>query len=204
MQIGSPPQVRGKHGERRYDKKRKRITPAGAGKTAVASNAVTVNQDHPRRCGENVTSLQRKKKMKGSPPQVRGKQRGVQCGRAVSGITPAGAGKTPLSSCSRPRFEDHPRRCGENRLNLIMAKVTKGSPPQVRGKHSASAFRAICLRITPAGAGKTSPAPRAWYWTRDHPRRCGENHVVCNRVNVQLGSPPQVRGKPRRLSPCSP
>ena len=51
-------------------------------------------------------------------------------------ITPADAGKTTLDIIGRMLYKDHPRRCGEN-LHIPAATVKeKGSPPQVRGKHT--------------------------------------------------------------------
>ena len=55
---------------------------------------ITSLQDHPRRCGENPLTQARRVVCIGSPPQVRGKLRSHKTQRAVSGITPAGAGKT--------------------------------------------------------------------------------------------------------------
>ena len=52
---GSPPQVRGKLFDFVPIKIKLRITPAGAGKTKATLNERFVNQDHPRRCGENLT-----------------------------------------------------------------------------------------------------------------------------------------------------
>ena len=50
-------------------------------------------------------------------------------------------------------------------------------------------------RITPAGAGKTTYSANYQCASKDHPRRCGENHCS-NRIDRQdNGSPPQVRGK---------
>ena len=71
-----------------------------------------------------------------------------------------------------------------------------GSPPQVRGKLDTGFDELIRKGITPAGAGKTlSPNPDVWIcW--DHPRRCGENARSVQLPNDELGSPPQVRGKP--------
>ena len=72
-----------------------------------------------------------------------------------------------------------------------------GSPPQVRGKPASAIAVIICVRITPAGAGKTSliksPCKSGW----DHPRRCGENFLLEPFRRINLGSPPQVRGKPK-------
>ena len=72
----------------------------------------------------------------GSPPQVRGKLR-------------------PTLQESVPK-RDHPRRCGENAVTLPAEISWMGSPPQVRGKPSDCLKTLPGLRITPAGAGKTS------------------------------------------------
>ena len=53
------------------------------------------------------------------------------------------------------------------------------------------------MRITPAGAGKTNRWTKLHKETVDHPRRCGENLLPLLRLWSPLGSPPQVRGKPR-------
>ena len=50
---GSPPQVRGKLICVMPCSTVDRITPAGAGKTTVNNLRQRVNEDHPRRCGEN-------------------------------------------------------------------------------------------------------------------------------------------------------
>ena len=74
--------------------------------------------------------------------------------------------------------------------------IIEGSPPQVRGKLVDIVVWVVGLRITPAGAGKTSRVCfRAWVlW--DHPRRCGENGKPKTHNPRTKGSPPQVRGKP--------
>ena len=50
----------------------------------------------------------------GSPPRVRGKLSPLRVSAADEGITPAGAGKTLIAEPEAPKFEDHPRGCGEN------------------------------------------------------------------------------------------
>ena len=52
--AGSPPQVRGKLSQVLQGIGEVRITPAGAGKTAIVADVSARCQDHPRRCGENV------------------------------------------------------------------------------------------------------------------------------------------------------
>ena len=135
---------------------RSRITPAGAGKTTVNNLRQRVNEDHPRRCGENFSSCGGVASIIGSPPQVRGKHE--PCGNKAkrAGITPAGAGKTSSSHITCPRYSDHPRRCGENVYILWNNGFRLGSPPQVRGKRIQIISTYGVSRITPAGAGKTS------------------------------------------------
>ncbi len=53
--IGSPPQVRGKHIANAELYNPNRITPAGAGKTPFTLTSIIRSQDHPRRCGENLS-----------------------------------------------------------------------------------------------------------------------------------------------------
>ena len=72
--IGSPPQVRGKLLYISENVQPYRITPAGAGKTILIAVHPNYAADHPRRCGENYGILAVLNEM--------------------SGITPAGAGKT--------------------------------------------------------------------------------------------------------------
>ena len=133
-------------------------------------------RDHPRRCGENYLAAFQAVREQESPPQVRGKLRRHNSFRFRAGITPAGAGKT--STASR---------------NAI---GTWGSPPQVRGKREFAKLGLEYRGITPAGAGKTERLILDAEALEDHPRRCGENPdggaVKC----LNIGSPPQVRGKP--------
>ena len=96
---------------------------------------------------------------------------------------------------ARPKFQDHPRRCGENYVKNFMGYSTVGSPPQVRGKLPLLTAARYFLRITPAGAGKTLLSRIDFSRFRDHPRRCGENAMSVPPGLVFVGSPPQVRGK---------
>ena len=172
-----------------------RITPAGAGKTLTIAALALIGEDHPRRCGENLTVFQLCPKNPGSPPQVRGKLQRFQSEISQLGITPAGAGKTPYR-CSRHQADrDHPRRCGENRIHCNAVGRNPGSPPQVRGKHKRDQYYQREVRITPAGAGKTVLCCRCCYKLWDHPRGCGENDSVPHATGGLPGSPPRMRGK---------
>ena len=92
--AGSPPQVRGKLQLNAQYRLGRRITPAGAGKTANVAASALGTWDHPRRCGENNTRRSPCNRQMGSPPQVRGKRLCSLIFAATSRITPAGAGKT--------------------------------------------------------------------------------------------------------------
>ena len=92
-------------------------------------------------------------------------------------------------------MRDHPRRCGENKRIILSAARCIGSPPQVRGKLLSDRRKAPCIRITPAGAGKTCMSQLYASCPRDHPRRCGENFGFSFPFSMSPGSPPQVRGK---------
>ena len=152
------------------------ITPAGAGKTRKEKTAAFEKQDHPRRCGENRRRLICTKLDVGSPPQVRGKPPQSRFSLPCCGITPAGAGKTGGFAAVPAPTTDHPRRCGENRKPEPHNPGTKGSPPQVRGKHMQLYLAGAEVRITPAGAGKTCLHFVHLGSKEDHPRRCGENY----------------------------
>ena len=73
MNVGSPPQVRGKRNICTLREDHNGITPAGAGKTVLLKCLLCNVQDHPRRCGENEIPVRRFDEERGSPPQVRGK-----------------------------------------------------------------------------------------------------------------------------------
>ena len=94
MELGSPPQVRGKLYNSVDNIFRYRITPAGAGKTLEDFSDSFADKDHPRRCGENSVCCTEVHLRIGSPPQVRGKPDEVTAYQAATRITPAGAGKT--------------------------------------------------------------------------------------------------------------
>ena len=110
----------------------------------------------------------------GSPPRMRGKEKGRRTHKVKSGITPAYAGKSAYLSPEDTAGRDHPRVCGEKYSWEKSTCKIFGSPPRMRGK--AGLVQIVCrLRgITPAYAGKSHKvrlqAPGRW----DHPRVCGE------------------------------
>ena len=133
--MGSPPQVRGKHGSPTWEEGIPGITPAGAGKTLHGWIMRALLTDHPRRCGENSETCSAAYLHPGSPPQVRGKLFSETLCYTHTRITPAGAGKTRKFPAHTVQVGDHPRRCGENLKSCVVLELRLGSPPQVRGKH---------------------------------------------------------------------
>ena len=191
----SPPHMRGKarhcaavHGYRG-------ITPAHAGKSFTSFYHCTTFWDHPRTCGEKLIPPLLGFGLTGSPPHMRGKERGSTSRQRRKGITPAHAGKSPAMSPGHITLRDHPRTCGEKGISDFSGNYEDGSPPHMRGKARSPLLFPGISRITPAHAGKSTFSR---FWTsnvEDHPRTCGEK--VCNRrlLSLRLGSPPHMRGK---------
>ena len=132
---------------------------------------------------------------RGSPPRMRGKGSGTLPHYDHQGITPACAGKSLKLSSRTTGRRDHPRVCGEKRVQLGHVLAALGSPPRVRGKAVHHKHRHSPGRITPARAGKSSRTPPALRGGKDHPRVCGEKRLVQWGRTTILGSPPHVRGK---------
>ena len=152
---GSPPRMRGKEVCKKVNPISTRITPAYAGKSVHLQAAYACREDHPRVCGEKLSSLISVCSILGSPPRMRGKAAHRAQAVPAEGITPAYAGKrrAGVRACSAPR--DHPRVCGEKPTMKNTYHTAKGSPPRMRGKVSFLHRRFLHCRITPAYAGKS-------------------------------------------------
>ena len=153
------------------------------------------NQKYPRVCGEKTATTINQLRQAESPPHMRGKDGCVRDAVDSRGITPAYAGKrTPCRNTSL-RYWDHPRVCGEKKLNISPVPPHQGSPPHMRGKEIWRLRWTTRKRITPAYAGKSF---RGGFWggnCRDHPRVCGEKIEQRIRDYQAGGSPPHMRGK---------
>ena len=187
--------MRGKLGANLYDKVIQRITPAHAGKTPTAHQALPRESDHPRACGENLFTNFTTTYDSGSPPRMRGKLLALCLTVLLNRITPAHAGKTLSIKPATSPPTDHPRACGENRCAGMDERLCVGSPPRMRGKHYVHCPVLEERRITPAHAGKTSKNIMNQMSTPDHPRACGENAADAAGESVNGGSPPRMRGK---------
>ena len=131
------------------------ITPAHAGKSRILQPVGRKHEDHPRPCGEKLSSYCFMVISRGSPPPMRGKVWHSRRGWVPSRITPAHAGKSARMRLTPRQTQDHPRPCGEKLLNNSGLRPNAGSPPPMRGKVSASIRRSSKIRITPAHAGKS-------------------------------------------------
>ena len=192
---GSPPRVRGKGIQQRNCWVTMRITPACAGKRRALPRSQPALGDHPRVCGEKVTTASPEGGRRGSPPRVRGK---VSCHCWITpqlGITPACAGKSLTIPKLTTRSWDHPRVCGEKSRVCPRSDPGTGSPPRVRGKARGCLRRPVSQRITPACAGKSVLFNIYQVIAEDHPRVCGEKARTLIVQDEPQGSPPRVRGK---------
>ena len=142
--------------------------------------------------------------MTGSPPHGRGKACGPGLLDVVSGITPAWAGKRPPRQWILYLVGDHPRVGGEKPVAMHNLTTKAGSPPRGRGKELWKRPLSCKDRITPAWAGKRSPAAPPYRRPQDHPRMGGEKRVRSWLACCSQGSPPRGRGKVRALHCSSP
>ena len=132
--AGSSPQVRGKLWKFRCTLNSLRLIPAGAGKTVFDDAFHGGCSAHPRRCGENIKVRGGSAAKHGSSPQVRGKLALIEQKAKEIRLIPAGAGKTTGGIIKQHALAAHPRRCGENLVDVLCSIFPGGSSPQVRGK----------------------------------------------------------------------
>ena len=171
------------------------ITPAHAGKSFTSFYHYTTFWDHPRTCGEKLIPPLLGFGLTGSPPHMRGKERGSTSRQRRKGITPAHAGKSPAMSPGHITLRDHPRTCGEKGISDFSGNYEDGSPPHMRGKARSPLLFPGISRITPAHAGKSGSAARTGCCNQDHPRTCGEKEARQWPKEQVWGSPPHMRGK---------
>ena len=126
---------------------------------------------------------------------MRGKVSRLQMTRLVVRITPAYAGKRTQAADRKRLTRDHPRVCGEKRLEIISMHLVQGSPPRMRGKVAQAVPETYRYGITPAYAGKSYDRCVTAQADRDHPRVCGEKPRYAHWLDFPSGSPPRMRGK---------
>ena len=93
LAAGSPPPMRGKAEQNRFQIHRDGITPAYAGKRICRQCTHAGMWDHPRLCGEKRKFFRKMLTTMGSPPPMRGKVPDHMYYTSLYRITPAYAGK---------------------------------------------------------------------------------------------------------------
>ena len=145
-------------------------------------------------CGEQYPAREYKLGPPGSPPRVRGTAGYFLPAWQHPGITPACAGNSVSFAIFYIQRGDHPRVCGEQPPTPPSMGQTRGSPPRVRGTEKYPRGQPNAMRITPACAGNRICKLYHQCNRKDHPRVCGEQHLLPCREELPPGSPPRVRG----------
>ena len=169
--------------------------PRMRGKVLALASLMLCHRDHPRVCGEKPQPATHSAAPPGSPPRMRGKDEQTTGKNENARITPAYAGKRSQGVAALQLGWDHPRVCGEKQSRQRCRMSRTGSPPRVRGKGISRHRVALHRGITPAYAGKRSPARLFLYLPGDHPRVCGEKSTTSEDAGSLPGSPPRMRGK---------
>ena len=110
---GSSPLMRGIRFLNTFSDLYSRIIPAHAGNTYEVKIIPKPAEDHPRSCGEYVTSRGSMRENRGSSPLMRGIRILFIYGLCRLRIIPAHAGNTIHALFIELFHEDHPRSCGE-------------------------------------------------------------------------------------------
>ena len=133
------------------------ITPARAGKRGLGTRKLPYPRNYPRSRGEESPFLEASLAYSELPPLARG--RGfIQAMRfAVSGITPARAGKRGTSASFPDNKRNYPRSRGEECLGLRSRRPIRELPPLARGRGRLTQSLKDIPGITPARAGKRPP-----------------------------------------------
>ena len=114
-----------------------------------------------------------------------------------AGLIPAHAGKTSRRFSAETSWPAHPRSRGENASFRGRRRLSRGSSPLTRGKHSRRRAQLFDSGLIPAHAGKTPACKSRGSHVWAHPRSRGENLPIMVSVPASGGSSPLTRGKPR-------
>ena len=203
VEPGSSPQVRGRRASSFDVPRCAGLIPAGARQTRRWVINCGFCWAHPRRCGADELRGVPLVVMRGSSPQVRGRQRPRLRGHQSPGLIPTGAGQTSSPRPPAPSHRAHPRRCGADYKVTLSSGEQVGSSPQVRGRLLPVQFQFCLCGLIPAGAGQTGSITRTTGPYRAHPRRCGADLFPTAVNSSAWGSSPQVRGRRQRAANCA-
>ena len=194
---GSSPRVRGTVIFSLKNTLPRRFIPACAGNRGPRQSGKTTLAVHPRVCGEQICVTSDVSADSGSSPRVRGTVIIVELESTLDRFIPACAGNSTIQGCCLFSTSVHPRVCGEQVQNEILAATHNGSSPRVRGTASHRHFPPRSQRFIPACAGNRSLRDDRRTASPVHPRVCGEQPGMRHIDSWKSGSSPRVRGTVR-------
>ena len=158
-------------------------------------------EDHPRGCGDKLSTVTAAISPLGSPPRMRGQGETFIQKTSTGRITPADAGTRAESRVPSNGCKDHPRGCGDKSRYPQRCRALRGSPPRMRGQGALGLGGVGLGRITPADAGTSLCVCHVYTSRGDHPRGCGDKGGQGMKKTQSGGSPPRMRGQV--VSPAS-
>ena len=192
--VGSSPRMRGTPQRHLAAAVHPGIIPAYAGNTYKLPLALSIDEDHPRVCGEHEAEPPADVQAWGSSPRMRGTPHVHKLAARVGGIIPAYAGNTLSHLALEAVAWDHPRVCGEHRRAQPRRPIQSGSSPRMRGTPVRVTKSHEMAGIIPAYAGNTGLLVCPCADGGDHPRVCGEHECMPYSRAWNLGSSPRMRG----------
>ena len=197
---GSSPRMRGTPYSTTWTYTPPGIIPAHAGNTCRGLGSGWRKGDHPRACGEHYLRTLISSTSTGSSPRMRGTRRSPDIRVLPTRIIPAHAGNTIETVELWKYARDHPRACGEHEVCHLVAPISRGSSPRMRGTPFVIMSKTGVLGIIPAHAGNTRHGRGYCRLWGDHPRACGEHDLMVIQALEPLGSSPRMRGTPNDVA----
>ncbi len=195
--TGSAPRMRGTRAVGAFRAGSDRFSPAHAGNTGASTTSRAAATVQPRACGEHVDGVDRRRRMPGSAPRMRGTHLARRDpGRDVR-FSPAHAGNTSDAPAPVTSISVQPRACGEHPELGECLVVTVGSAPRMRGTRALFVRDLRRDRFSPAHAGNTLFAERDQRVNSVQPRACGEHGHSSTTHQRTSGSAPRMRGTHR-------
>jgi len=155
--AGSAPRARGTRGPKTRRYASPRLSPAGAGNTRWAVGSCFRSAAQPRGRGEHIGNPSIESDLLGSAPRARGTRPRCRQWSPPPRLSPAGAGNTISRSIQAAATSAQPRGRGEHDRFLGVIRWIIGSAPRARGTPRRGPHHEAECRLSPAGAGNTSP-----------------------------------------------